>query len=69
MMTFFSTCKKILHFWASQVALVIKNAGASKKRGFSTWVRKIPWRRTWQPTPVFLPGNPYGQSSLVGSGP
>ena len=24
--------------------------------GFHTWVRKIPWRRTWQPTPVYLPG-------------
>ena len=31
-----------------------------------TWVRKIPWRRTWLPTPVFLPGELDGQSSLVG---
>ena len=27
-----------------------------KRHGFNPWVRKIPWRRTWQPTPVFLPG-------------
>ena len=27
-----------------------------KRRAFSPWVRKIPWRRAWQPTPVFLPG-------------
>ena len=27
-----------------------------KKHGFDPWVRKIPWRRAWQPTPVFLPG-------------
>ena len=27
-----------------------------KRRGSNPWVRKIPWRRTWQPTPVFLPG-------------
>ena len=27
-----------------------------KRRGFNPWVRKIPWRRAWQPTPVFLPG-------------
>ena len=27
-----------------------------KKLGFDLWVRKIPWRRAWQPTPVFLPG-------------
>ena len=30
------------------------------------WVRKIPWRRKWQPTPVFLPGKSYGQRSLKG---
>ena len=28
------------------------------------WVQKIPWRRKWQPTPVFLPGKSYGQRSL-----
>ena len=33
---------------------------------FSPWVRKIPWRRKWQPTPVFLPGQFHGQRSLVG---
>ena len=27
-----------------------------KRRGFDPWVKKIPWRRAWQPTPVFLPG-------------
>ena len=34
--------------------------------GFSPWVRKIPWRRAWQPTPVFLPGESHGQRSLEG---
>ena len=29
-----------------------------KRCRFDSWVRKIPWRRTWQPTPVFLPKNP-----------
>ena len=29
-----------------------------RRCGFDPWVRKIPWRRMWQPTPVFLPGNP-----------
>ena len=33
---------------------------------FDPWVRKIPWRRAWQPTPLFLPGESYGQRSLVG---
>ena len=34
--------------------------------GFSPWVRKTPWRRKSQPTPVFLPGKFHGQRSLVG---
>ena len=32
---------------------------------FDLWVRKIPWRRRWHPTPVFLPGESQGQGSLV----
>ena len=32
-------------------------------------VRKITWRRAWQPTPVFLPGESHGQRSLAGYGP
>jgi len=36
---------------------------------FNPWIRKIPWRRPWQPTPVFLPGESQGQKSLVGHGP
>ena len=37
--------------------------------GFDLWVRKIPWRRKWQPTPVLLPGKSHGQRSLVGYSP
>ena len=33
---------------------------------FHPWVGKLPWRRKWQPTPVFLPGEFHGQKSLVG---
>ena len=40
-----------------------------KRYGFDPWVGKIPWRRAWQPTPVFLPGEPHGQRSLVGYSP
>ena len=36
---------------------------------FDRWVGKIPWERKWQPTPVFLPGEPHGQRSLAGSSP
>jgi len=40
------------------------NAG-DIRRGFNPWVRKIPWRKAWQPTPVFLPGESHGQRSLA----
>ena len=33
------------------------------------WDRKIPWRRAWQPTPVFLPGESHGQRILAGYNP
>ena len=33
---------------------------------FDPWVRKISWRRKWQPTPVLLPGKSLGQRSLMG---
>ena len=41
----------------------------SKRHGFNPWVRKIPWRRKWQPTPVFLPGESHGQRSLADYSP
>ena len=34
-----------------------------------SWVGKIPWRRTWHPTPIFLPGKSHGQRSLAGYSP
>ena len=37
-----------------------------KRLGFSPWVGKIPWRRSWQPSPVSLPGESHGQRSLAG---
>ena len=37
--------------------------------GFDPWVGKIPWRRKWQPTPIFLPGESHGRRSLVGYSP
>ena len=37
-----------------------------KQHGFNPWVGKIPWRRKWQPTPVFLPGKFHGQRNLEG---
>ena len=40
-----------------------------KRSRLDPWVWKIPWRRSWQPTPVFLPGESRGQRSLVGYSP
>ena len=40
-----------------------------KRRRFEPWVRKIPRKRKWQPTPVFLSGKSHGQRSLVGYSP
>ena len=40
-----------------------------KRCGFDPWVGKIPWRRAWQPTPVFLPGESPGQRSPSGYSP
>ena len=40
-----------------------------RRCGFNPWIGKIPWKRKWQPTPVFLPGKSYGQRSLAGSSP
>ena len=37
-----------------------------RRCGFNPWVGKVPWRRVWQTTPVFLPGESHGQRSLVG---
>ena len=40
-----------------------------KRCRFNPWVRKIPWRSTWQLAPAFLPGELHGQRSLAGYSP
>ena len=51
--------------WLSGKELVCQH-----RRGrFDPWVGKIPWRRKWQPIPVFLPGKSQGQRSLEGYSP
>ena len=44
-----------------------ESACQCRRHGFDLWVGKIPWRKEWQPTPVFLPGEPHGQRSLAGT--
>ena len=47
---------------------MVKNlpANAGDANRFCPWARKMPWRRKWQPTPVFLPEESRGQRSLAG---
>ena len=40
-----------------------------KRCGFDPWVQKVPWKRKWQPVPVFLPGKSYGKRGLAGYSP
>ena len=58
---------------ASQVSLLVKNTPVNAgvmRRGFDPWVGKSPWKRAWQPTPEFLPGEapwrvrPWGRKEL-----
>ena len=52
----------------SLVAQMVKNLPIILiiKPEFDSWVGRIPWRKKWQPTPVFLHGKSHGQRSLVG---
>ena len=47
----------------------VKNLPECRRHEFDPRVRKIPWRRRWLPTPVFLPGESHGQRSLSGYSP
>ena len=40
-----------------------------RRSGFNPWIRKIPWRREWLPTPIFFPGELHRQRNLVGYSP
>ena len=66
------------HWGSHNSAIVVLSSGFSRgsvgkestcragDTGFSPWVGKIPWRRAWQPSPVFLPGKSHGLTSLAG---
>ena len=55
------------------MALVVKNllanAGDIRDGRINPWVRKMPWRRAWQPMTIFLPRKAHGQGRLTGYGP
>ena len=54
-----------LPWWLRPYSVCIQRG----RPGFDPWVSKIPWRRTWQPTPVLLPGKSHRQRSVVGYSP
>ena len=59
-------CISTSSFEASLGDTVVKNLPAQcRRRGLDSWVRKIAWRRKWQPTPVLLPRKSHGWRSLV----
>ena len=65
--------KDVPSLGASQVVLMVKNPPASaediRNVGSISGLGRFPWRRAWQPTPVFLPGESHGQRSLAGYSP
>ena len=65
---FFHPCSSEMGFSVTQT---VKNLPAilETQIWFNPWIRKIPWRREWLPTPVFLPGEFHGQRSLAGYSP
>ena len=52
-------------WWLSRYRICLQ----CRRSRFDPWVGKIPWRRKWQPTPAFLPGEFQGQRSLAGYSP
>ena len=46
--------------------LEVKSLPANAGDSFDPWVRKIPWRKIWQTTPLFLSGESHGQRTLAG---
>ena len=57
------------HFGASPVSQTVKNLSEMRETWVDAQVEKVPWRREWLPTPVFLPGEFHGQRSLAGYSP
>ena len=56
-------------FMSHKILQTVKSLPATREMqetGVDSWVRKMPWRREWQPTPVFLPGKSHGQRDLAG---
>ena len=64
----FAFSKSSLYIWKFTVHILLKvvcKCERPSRHGFVLWVRKIPYRRAWESTPVFLPGESCGQRSLA----
>ena len=66
---FYDYINHVFTVFYTEVVLVVKNpptnAGRCQRQAFDIWVRKIPWMRTWQPTPVYMTGKSHGKRSLM----
>ena len=67
---------KLMHLWSVNQRQGLlwwlsgkESACQYRRYRFHLWVRMIPWRRRWQPSPIFLPGKSHGQRSLVSISP
>ena len=64
-----SSNSSLINITASLVAQMVKRLSTIGRPVYHPWVRMIPWRRKWQPTPVLLPGKSRGLRSSVGYSP
>ena len=65
-------CCQLWKILEAPVAQEVKDLPAVQemlRQEFNPYIGKIPWRRKWQPTPIFLPGKSHGQRSLAGNSP
>ena len=61
-------CIILFNHKASLVAQMLKNSPTIQETEFNPWIGKIPWRRKWQPTPLFLFEKSHGQKNLESYG-
>ena len=69
MYTYVYTYTTLRYVWSFLVAQIVKNLPAMQETRVDPLVGKIPWRRQWQSSPIFLPGEFHGQRSLAGYSP
>ena len=62
-------CMYVYSFLGGTVVKISCQCKGWRRCGFNPWVRKDPWSKKWQLTPIFLPGKFHGQKSLVGYHP